>query len=57
MPFIQIIEYTTSHIDELNTALDAWLEKTKDRRSNARRPDPRPRLRQHLRADRRVPLL
>lgn len=36
MPFIQIIEYTTSHIDELNTALDAWLEKTKGSRAATR---------------------
>lgn len=26
MPFIQIIEYKTSKIDELNAALDGWLK-------------------------------
>lgn len=36
MPFIQIIEYTTTRIDELNTALDAWLENTKGSRAAAR---------------------
>ena len=36
MPFIQLIEYKTSRIDELNTALDAWLEKTKGRRAASR---------------------
>ena len=36
MPFIQIIEYKTTRIDELNTALDAWLEKTKGERAATR---------------------
>jgi hypothetical protein len=36
MPFIQIIEYKTSRIDELNTALDGWLEKTKGKRAATR---------------------
>lgn len=31
MPFIQVIEYKTSRIDELNAALDGWLEATKDK--------------------------
>ena len=36
MSFIQIIEYKTSRIDELNAALDGWLEKTKGRRAATR---------------------
>lgn len=36
MSFIQIIEYKTTRIDELNAALDAWLEKTKDKRAATR---------------------
>jgi hypothetical protein len=32
MGFIQIIEYKTSRIDELNAMLDAWLERTKGKR-------------------------
>jgi quinol monooxygenase YgiN len=36
MPFIQIIEYKTSRIDELNAALDAWLEATKGKRGATR---------------------
>ena len=36
MSFIQLIEYKTSRIDELNAALDAWLEKTKGRRAATR---------------------
>jgi hypothetical protein len=36
MGFIQIIEYKTTRIDEFNAALDAWLEKTKDRRAATR---------------------
>jgi hypothetical protein len=32
MGFTQIIEYKTTQIDELNTALDASLEKTNCRR-------------------------
>jgi hypothetical protein len=34
--FIQVIEFQTSRIDELNTALDAWLEKTKGKRAATR---------------------
>jgi quinol monooxygenase YgiN len=33
MPFIQIIEFQTSRIDEFNAALDTWLEKTKGKRA------------------------
>ena len=36
MPFIQIIEYKTSHIDELNAALDGWLAATKGKRAATR---------------------
>jgi hypothetical protein len=36
MPFIQIIEYKTTRIDELNAALDEWLEATKGRRAATR---------------------
>src|SRR5438093_8003372 len=36
MPFIQIIEYKTSKIDELNAALDSWLEATKGKRAATR---------------------
>lgn len=36
MSFIQIIEYKTTRIDELNAALDAWLEKTKGKRAATR---------------------
>jgi quinol monooxygenase YgiN len=36
MPFIQIIEYKTSRIDEFDAALDAWLEKTKGKRGATR---------------------
>ena len=36
MPFIQIIEYTTSRIDELNAELDGWLEATKGKRAATR---------------------
>lgn len=36
MAFIQIIEYRTSRIDELNAALDGWLEATKGKRSAIR---------------------
>ena len=32
MPFIQIIEYQTSRIEDLNAALDAWLEQTQGKR-------------------------
>jgi len=36
MSFIQIIEYKTTRIDELNAALDGWLEKTQDKRAATR---------------------
>jgi hypothetical protein len=36
MPFIQIIEYKTSRMDELNAALDGWLEATKGKRAATR---------------------
>ena len=36
MGFIQIIEYKTTRIDELNAALDAWLDKTKGKRAATR---------------------
>lgn len=36
MAFIQIIEYKTARIDELNAALDAWLDKTKGKRAATR---------------------
>jgi len=36
MGFIQIIEFKTSRIDELNAALDAWLEQTKGMRAATR---------------------
>ncbi len=36
MPFIQIIEYKTSRVDELNAALDGWLEKTAGKRAATR---------------------
>ncbi len=36
MAFIQIIEYKTSRIDELNAALDGWLDATKGRRAATR---------------------
>ena len=36
MPFIQIIEYKTSRIDELNAALDDWLAATKGKRAATR---------------------
>jgi hypothetical protein len=36
MAFIQIIEYKTTRIDELDPALDAWLEKTKGKRAATR---------------------
>jgi hypothetical protein len=34
--FIQIIEYKTSRLDELNVALDAWLDKTSGTRAATR---------------------
>ncbi len=36
MKFIQIIEYETTSIDELNAVLDGWLEKTKGKRAATR---------------------
>ncbi len=36
MAFIQIIEYKTSRIDELQATLDAWLDKTKGKRAATR---------------------
>ena len=36
MGFIQIIEYRTTRLDELNEALDAWLERTKGKRAATR---------------------
>jgi hypothetical protein len=36
MSFIQIIEYQTSRIDELDAALDGWLEATKGKRGATR---------------------
>jgi hypothetical protein len=36
MPFIQIIEYKTSRIDELNAALDDWLKATEGKRAASR---------------------
>ena len=36
MGFIQIIEYKTTRIEELNAALDGWLEKTKGKRAATR---------------------
>ena len=36
MAFIQIIEYQTTRIDELNAALDGWLEATKGKRAATR---------------------
>jgi hypothetical protein len=36
MPFIQVIEYQTSRLEELNAALDGWLEATKGKRAATR---------------------
>lgn len=36
MPFIQIIECRTTKLDELNAALDGWLEATKGKRAATR---------------------
>lgn len=36
MPFIQIIEYKTSRIEELNAALDGWLAATTGKRAATR---------------------
>ena len=36
MTFIQIIEYRTTRIDELNAALDGWLAATQGKRAASR---------------------
>jgi quinol monooxygenase YgiN len=36
MRFIQIIEFTTTRIDELNAALDEWLARTQGQRAATR---------------------
>jgi hypothetical protein len=36
VPFIQIIEYRTTRLDELNAALDSWLAGTKGTRTATR---------------------
>jgi len=36
MRFFQIIEFTTSRIDELNAALDQWLAQTQGKRAATR---------------------
>lgn len=36
MRFIQIIEFTTTRIDELNAALDDWLAQTQGKRAATR---------------------
>jgi len=36
MPFIQMIEYKTTRIDEFNDALATWLEATKGKRAATR---------------------
>lgn len=36
MRFIQIIEFTTSRIDEVNAALDDWLAQTQGKRAATR---------------------
>ena len=36
MPFIQIIEYRITKLDELDAALDGWLEATKGKRAATR---------------------
>jgi hypothetical protein len=36
VPFIQIIEYKTGRIDELNAALDGWLAATRGKRAATR---------------------
>lgn len=36
MPFIQIIEYETSRIGELDAALDGWLQATRGKRAATR---------------------
>lgn len=36
MPFVQIVEYKTHRIDELNALLDNWLEVSKGKRTGTR---------------------
>jgi hypothetical protein len=36
VPFIQIIEYNSNRIDELNAVLDGWLEATEGKRAATR---------------------
>ena len=36
MSFIQIIEFTTSRVDDVNALLDEWLEKTRGKRTATR---------------------
>jgi len=36
MKFVQLIEYRTSRLDELNAFLDEWLERTKGVRTSER---------------------
>lgn len=36
MPFIQIIEYRTSHIDEIRSLSEQWVEETKGKRTATR---------------------
>jgi quinol monooxygenase YgiN len=36
MRFIQIIEFTTSRVDELNALLDQWLDQTQGQRTATR---------------------
>ena len=36
MPFIQIIEFSTSQIDEFNAVLDEWLVQTEGKRAASR---------------------
>lgn len=36
MTFVQIIEFTTSRIDEFDTLLDGWLERTQGKRTAIR---------------------
>jgi hypothetical protein len=36
MRFIQVIEFTTSRIEELDTLLDEWLDRTQGRRAATR---------------------
>lgn len=36
MPFVQVIEMTTSRIDEVQDLMDEWVEKTEGRRKTGR---------------------